>query len=1043
MPLLSRFPDRKFSSIFLGLLLTLNFFAITSVRGEASSYVYATYNFLRIGNSFLEIVITFSNNNWVGLYSIIDKSTKTDFIQDKASVDLGLFLLEYWSEKKGWYEAALGRNSKYFTYAYGLNSTGAYVDFYWSGLQSTEPGRILNIEVHVKIFVPSESRLSYWHIEYKNYDSVVIENVWFPLISGISQISNTSIGDFLVIPSWSGILMKNPAINIVRGKGIGFPLYPSGFFNMQFVAYYSNEKKSGLYVATYDEKGTFLKSFSVLKSEKTDTISLAYLHHPPFSIAKPFSLPYTIVVGVFQGDWYDAAMMYKEWARKQWWTQKTLEGDKDTPIWLKRVGLIADFFTRYWERDSIMWNGPYSNIIETAEKVRSYFNVIPLFTWRGWEKNGFGVAMPDYFPPTEGWESFESSILHAHMKGGRILVPIPMINMYSFNASGWQEAAKYAPRDRRGNLYTYSWHIHNNSGVIVKQVGFYMGPSDYWLNVILKIIKELVSRNVDVFQLDGGPPPPQINFIGGVFPEGGGTWWTEGFLEIYKKVREEARKINPEASIASEWLAEAYIPFMDIAFDEVIGGLPPYPKFDGLVYNTSLNEYIPLWHAVYHENILLTSSILYIDGRDRTFYRRCLANALIWGEIPAIILDPQGTGPPYNLNLYARDMLEYSRRIASLRTTYAYDFLVGGVMLRPPEIIDNKFILVPGAKSIPYSGEDVEPFYTATVYASAWQASDGSIGIVLTNIDSVKSQVRLKLPFQRDTNSKYTVYMVKNGEFVFNFSEAILPEEINVSLLPLEVQLIVFSPRVSLRSQAAELIHSLLLKKEVTPLNASDVFSKNVSKVVDLFKNNNFTSTIELATKLDNEASDVLKFLEQISTIESHYEGLSQECKNQYLFAKIEGARLMMVQAKEAALHFNLSGAEILIKHARALLREAEENIKEYKELLTWVNSLQSKLIQLESEKGSEKSTMLLILSEKAIQDAREKLETGNFTGAKVKLLQAEEYIREAIIVSKTTQEQKREHPTNLAAMMAIAVITTLFILASILLLSKRKRRIK
>ena len=103
------------------------------------------------------------------------------------------------------------------------------------------------------------------------------------------------------------------------------------------------------------------------------------------------------------------------------------------------------------------------------------------------EENGFGMTPPDYLPPSEGWSSFDSAVQGAHYNGGKVMVPVPSIISYSFNVSGWQEAVNYAPRDRWGNLYTQTWYIHSNSGIVVKQVGFIMPPIDFWLNKILNI----------------------------------------------------------------------------------------------------------------------------------------------------------------------------------------------------------------------------------------------------------------------------------------------------------------------------------------------------------------------------------------------------------------------------------------------------------------------------------------------------------------------------------------------------------------------------
>ena len=51
-------------------------------------------------------------------------------------------------------------------------------------------------------------------------------------------------------------------------------------------------------------------------------------------MAGDLAVDYDIVTGVFHGDWYDAADLYKAWATKQWWCQKKL-WDRDIAAWMR------------------------------------------------------------------------------------------------------------------------------------------------------------------------------------------------------------------------------------------------------------------------------------------------------------------------------------------------------------------------------------------------------------------------------------------------------------------------------------------------------------------------------------------------------------------------------------------------------------------------------------------------------------------------------------------------------------------------------------
>lgn len=87
-------------------------------------------------------------------------------------------------------------------------------------------------------------------------------------------------------------------------------------------------------------------------------------------------------------------------------------------------------------------------------------------------------------------------------------------------------------------------------------------------------------------------------------------------------------------------------------------------------------------------------------------------------------------------------------QIARLRQQ-ALEYLRDGVMLRPPAI-DAPTREIPMSRLSIYAGQGgaVQEFTqrVPTVLASAWRAPDGSVGLVLINIDDKPATVALKLP---------------------------------------------------------------------------------------------------------------------------------------------------------------------------------------------------------------------------------------------------------------------------------------------------------
>lgn len=774
-------------------------------QSNGSSYVVDVGDFVRIGNEFLELGITFGNETGGGIYSIIDKESGVDFIKRKDVVGL-LYALYYWSQDTNRSEAMLGRGAVSMTREKRVDADGAWLNITWWGLSSTEGGKLFDVTVNVAISVPSGSKLSYWYFDVDNREDVVIEQVSFPLIYGVSQISDEHSGDYLVVPQGPGILCKNPTINFKPGVGAGGVYYPSVFYNMQFIAYYATAPNTGLYFANYDPTGAFVKTFGAVNID--GCLLLSNDHVPEFSPRINLKLPYPVVIGIFHGDWWDVAQLYKGWAASQkWTTQGTIAQRNDIPQWIKSTGIAADVFTRFWCRYSRRWNGPFSNLPRIAEAMRQYYRSAPLLFWRGWEKHGFGMAPPDYLPPTEGWSSFTKAVNDTHTSGGRVFV-LPLTSSYSFNASGWQDFILHAPRDREGNLYVSNWSIENNAGMITAQSAFIVSPSEPWRDRLCQMVNQFASAGVDMVQLDGNPVMPFIDWSGSEGHRGGGTWWAEGWMTVFSSVREQAKSINPDLALGGEWYGEPYIPLFDAANEPSNVANDPLGICGGECYDNTLNTYIPLWHSVYHEYEILYSMMAIIDSQraqqGKLYYLRGLAIALVWGEIPMVDMDPQGTGEPNDLSLYDKEMLDYSKRIAQARTTSAYSYLVEGKMLRPLDLDGVPLVTIPEVKTVPYSMANIPRFLWPGVMGSGWEGPDGSIGVILTSICNETVTVTVSLTtLQLSTASRYLMYSVRNGNFTLIDPGRTPPASVNVTLNPLDVYLLVLADPDSSKAKEA------------------------------------------------------------------------------------------------------------------------------------------------------------------------------------------------------------------------------------------------
>ena len=125
-------------------------------------------------------------------------------------------------------------------------------------------------------------------------------------------------------------LGSNAAVLFPRGPGEvqrgvwGRPFtyrgsYANGWCSMQFVAAYrESESPTGLYVGLHDPWGS-VKDLALVSEPKIRDVHLSF-EHPAPGMGLPqnsFVLSGKTVWRLLRGDWFDATMVYKQWARRE------------------------------------------------------------------------------------------------------------------------------------------------------------------------------------------------------------------------------------------------------------------------------------------------------------------------------------------------------------------------------------------------------------------------------------------------------------------------------------------------------------------------------------------------------------------------------------------------------------------------------------------------------------------------------------------------------------------------------------------------------
>ena len=125
-----------------------------------------------------------------------------------------------------------------------------------------------------------------------------------------------------------------------------------------------------------------------------------------------FALEGEAVWQVLRGDWFDAATIYKAWARREakWWPRLAREGRADTPRWMRELNAWA------------MTGGAPNECVPAVKQFREFLGVPTGFHWYNWHQIPFDNDYPHYFPAKEG---FSQGV--AELKAAGVF-PMPYIN---------------------------------------------------------------------------------------------------------------------------------------------------------------------------------------------------------------------------------------------------------------------------------------------------------------------------------------------------------------------------------------------------------------------------------------------------------------------------------------------------------------------------------------------------------------------------------------------------------------------------------------
>ncbi|NQT51843.1 hypothetical protein HQ576_07330, partial [bacterium] len=543
--------------------------------------------------------------------------------------------------------------------------------FHWKGVAL--PDEPAAVDITATVTLPPRSHLSQWRIQVD--DRSKRYGVWDVLFPVMGNVGPGERPDVAVPRSNWGMLYRD-----CKHRQAGF--YPSCNWPMQFVT--ANRGPSGLYLACHDPQA-MPKRFSLSPLGEFHF----QVHAPNQGVdGNGYAQPFPIAVGAYQGDWWQGAKLYRQWALKEApWTKKgPLASRKSTPKKLRDLGL--------W-----MLNGGHAKaVVPKMHEAAKLFAPVPIgIHWYNWHEIPFDTYYPNYFPTKPGFAAGVKQLADAGM------VAMPYINgrLWDSGNDNFKAALPFACKDPAGKPYIELYGSKRPLAVMCPATKF-------WQDKVVEICRRLmVDEKVNAIYLD------QIAAAGAKLcydkshghPLGGGSYWVDGYRVMLDRIQQIAHADGRDVTITTENNTECYMDGLD-AF---------------LTWNPRYDHEIPMLPAVYSGHTVYFSSPSAV-GDKLTAFAMSQGRDWLWGcqlgWMGFELLEPRN-----------RAKAEYLQDLAAHRLA-ARDFMLDGELLgevKPANELPD--IEVTWGRRRPHKAT------LPAVMATLWRARDGRLAIAMTNWD--------------------------------------------------------------------------------------------------------------------------------------------------------------------------------------------------------------------------------------------------------------------------------------------------------------------
>jgi len=624
-----------------------------------------------------------------------------------------------------------------FSYRGEVGADGALLELGYTGVGQRQ------LDVHATVLLPHHSPRAEWRLEVDVADPLLaLRSVDFPLALVSSTIGQSATDDELVLPLLDGVLVREPGAAFAPGSGL-VATYPADL-SLQMLAF--SDDSTGLYLAALDPGGrTKTIGWTRVDVEGRAAALISLSRAVEELPGQSLGSTEPVELGLLEGDWFDAAQLYRDWALAQGWTPPPLRERASGSFWWQRAPAVVS--SAAYGDDGTAYL-PASQMAARAAEYADRIGLPVTLLLFGWEQHGAWTS-PGVFPPRDGAAAFTEATAALGAGGNHAYVYLSG-SVWRLSRPGlpdYDDSQRFEAIGRPHAIWTCDGSpLLDPFYASIGWASVRMCPAtSFWQDTVAGSVETAAGLGIDAVSVDEFP-------IGSVHPcyaidhghpPGSGTWPGSAYRSLLTRARARGRALNPGLALTAEEPCELYLDLLD-------GYVSRDNQPDGFMYGPFLRtlgdrfQPVPVFSAVYHERAIavaeptpLYDAVGSLEAL-RISRARGLASGFILGKIPSASVVPIAEADPQLLDLF--------RRAATMVAGAAAEYAIHGSMLRPLDL-DVPLVEFQWADVDLATGQlTLRDESAPAVLSSVWQGPRQGRAVLLANITPQPQLVAVPTP---------------------------------------------------------------------------------------------------------------------------------------------------------------------------------------------------------------------------------------------------------------------------------------------------------